>query len=223
VLVAEVVLNAYRMWQISGIGGVALWRDVADMRWTRFWLLRCVGVVLFGAVLTLSRGVGVPTAILASGWLGLHALQGHAGAHSAAAAAVDWAHLTAASAWLGALLQFTVAESGSATALRRLRCLATTAVTLLIPSGVYGAVLHVQSVAALLHSSYGRMLLAKLTLALPLLALGAWNHFRLSPRALSGDAAAMGRLRDSVATELALGALVLLASGILGSLPMPHR
>ena len=120
VLVAEVVLNAYRMWRISGIGGVALWRDVADMRWTRFWALRCAGVVLLGAALALSRGIGVPAAILAIGWLGLRALQGHAGAHGAAAAAVDWAHLTAASAWLGALVQFAVAESGSATALWRL-------------------------------------------------------------------------------------------------------
>lgn len=224
VLGAELLLNAWRMSRISGIGGMALVEDVLAMRWTRLWMARVGALGVFGVVLGAGRGAAPsPVAALALGWLALRSLQGHAGAHGAPLVLADWAHLSAGSVWLGALGQFVAADGRcSAPALRRLRWLATSAVAVLVPSGAYGALLHLPSLAALGNSGYGRTLLAKLMLAAPLLAISAVNHFRLSTRALEGDPAGSTRLERAVRIELVLGGLVLGASALLGSLPMPH-
>ena len=221
VLLAEIAFNTYRMGAVSGIGGTELLRDVLDMRWTRLWALRAAGVTLFAVTVGPGR-FRFSVAAVAIGWLGLRSLQGHAGANDFATAAADWLHLTAVSLWLGALLQFSVNDEPSPVSLRRLRSIATVAVVVLIPSGAYGALRHVHSAASLLHSRYGQMLLIKLGLVLPLLTLGARNHFRLSPRALSDDAGAAQSLRAAICAELVLGSVVLAASAWLGWLPMPH-
>jgi putative copper resistance protein D len=92
----------------------------------------------------------------------------------------------------------------------------------LVPAGVYGALLHVERIDVLVASPYGRALLVKLALAAPLLALGAVNHFRHVPAMSRGDAAAPALLARNVRIEVAVAAAVLLATALLGILPMPH-
>src|SRR5262249_55189379 len=59
---------------------------------------------------------------------------------------------------------------------RRFSVLASLALTVVLVSGLYNAWLRVGTVQALVTTLYGRTLLVKLLLVLPLLILGALNH-----------------------------------------------
>jgi putative copper export protein len=216
VLVLEFGLTALRMREVSDVRGPALVVDLLQARWGRFWFLRCVGLAALATPTRLGAALVPP-------WLLLRSLQGHAGAHGTAAALVDWAHLVAATVWIGSLVQLALLPRPvAADAARRLRSLATTAIAVLVPAGVYGAVLHLQRLDMVLGSPYGRILLAKVAVATPLFVLGAFNHFRHVPAVSRGDRAAPARLSRTVRVEVALAAAVLLLSALLGVLPMPH-
>jgi len=90
----------------------------------------------------------------------------------------------------------------------------------LITSGVMSAVAQVESVAALLGTAHGRLLVAKLAMLVPILALAGVNRTRILP-ALPGPNA-MRRLAAFVALE-ALFALVLLALAAAMTLTTPAR
>ncbi len=143
--------------------------------------------------------------------------QGHAGAHGTIPALADCLHLAAAAAWLGGLLQLALLPSITPAIARRVRRLATTAVLVLLPAGVFGARVHVPHLHLLVDSPYGRVLLAKLAFAAVLLALGAASHFRHVPAVARSDAA----LRRTVGRELAIAAAVLGLTALLATLPMP--
>jgi len=195
---------------------------VLEMRWTSLWIARVGGLTILAVALTRPRAATWPAALLAAAWLLLRSFQGHAGAHEVAAAVADWVHLAAASVWIGGLAQLAAAEHRSSSMIWRLRALATGAVLTLVASGVYSALFHVQSLHALAASAYGRALVAKVAIALPLFALGTANHFRLAPQAIEGVENAERRLVRAVRMELVLGIVVLAMSALLGALPMPH-
>jgi putative copper resistance protein D len=215
-LALEFGLTAQRMREVSGVRGTALVLDLLDARWGRLWLLRCLGLAMLSSPTRLGAALVPP-------WLLLRSLQGHAGAHGPVAALVDGVHLTAAAVWIGSLVQVALLPRAAAVqAARRLRALATVALGVLVPAGVYGAVVHLQRLDMVVGSAYGRTLAAKLALAAPLLVLGAANHFRHVPAITRGDPAAPARLSRTVRLEIALAAAVLLLSALLGVLPMPH-
>jgi copper transport protein len=90
-------------------------------------------------------------------------------------------------------------------------------------AGLYNSWIQVGSFGALWGTAYGRTLLVKLLLILPMLLLGALNGFRFGPHAgrlaAAGDeegrsAVERGFVR-SVKVEAALGALVLLVAAVL--------
>ena len=85
---------------------------------------------------------------------------------------------------------------------------------LLIAGTLYAALL-VGSVAALVTTSYGQVLMVKVGLVSGLLGLAALNRFRLVPALRGGDAAALLRLRRSIDCELAGVAMVLLATSLM--------
>ena len=85
---------------------------------------------------------------------------------------------------------------------------------LLIAGTLYAALL-VGSVAALVTTSYGQVLMVKVGLVSGLLGLAALNKFRLVPALRGGDAAALLRLRRSIDCELAGVAMVLLATSLM--------
>ncbi|HZP41082.1 MAG TPA: CopD family protein [Candidatus Binatia bacterium] len=220
-LAAAFALVAIRMWQVARIGGTALVLDLLATRWGRLWLARAAGLAALGAALARPRPAWPALVAVVLPWLLLRSFQGHAGAHGVVPAVADGVHLVAAAAWLGGLVQLALAGDASPTSARRFRTLATCALALVLPTGVYGALLHVPTVVQLLGSPYGLTLCAKLALVAALAALGAANHFRHVPALVAGAPAA-ARLRRTVRVELALAAAVLLLSALLGVLPMPH-
>jgi copper transport protein len=222
-LLLEIGANTLRMHRVSGIGGLPLIVDVFEMKWSRLWLLRVAGVAVIGFGMRLPRPLWHPLAAVAVGWLLLRSLQGHAGAHGTVSAVADWAHLSLAAGWLGGLTQFLLAPNRERmAAAARVRRVATVAVAVVVPSGVYAALLHVPDWHALIGSAYGRVLLTKLALVSMLLLLGAMNHFRHVPQFARGNEEAAARVFRTVGAELALGILVLLLTALLGILPMPH-
>ena len=166
-------------------------------------------------------------ALLAAAALGLIAAAGHAAAvepGTAAAILADVAHLLATGVWLGALpalallLAAASREDGAdarpyaVLAARRFSRWALVLVLALIGSGIVNALGEIGTIAGLLGTTHGRLLLAKLALFVPLLILARVNR-RLVP-ALSGAAATVGRpamrrLSRGVAAEAALGVVIL--------------
>lgn len=207
------------------------------------WLARHGLLLLLGAFLVLRCDTGRRVDWLAArgqaAFLGLAALallgaSGHAAAvdpGTARAIAVDGLHLIAAGLWAGSLLPLAAlmaaasAEDGAdarphaVLAARRFSRLALVAVLGLLLSGVWNTATHVGSVAGLLGTAYGRLLLAKLALVAPILALAGLNRRRLLP-ALAGEARSVGRpaLRRLARSMTIEAAFALVLIGIVAAL-----
>jgi copper transport protein len=163
-------------------------------------------------------------------------MAGHSGSESPRGllTVADTLHVLSMSAWLGGLALLLVALPIALRALHRrdripLRAaavgrfsrLAMLAVGLLLLSGIVQSVVLVGAFDALVETAYGRLVLAKITLFLGLVSLGAYNQRRLLPRlrtVVDGDeeperAAAL--LRRSVACEIVLALVVLGIASVL--------
>jgi putative copper resistance protein D len=162
---------------------------------------------------------------------------GHAAAvepSAAGAIAADVAHLLAAGIWAGGLLHLAGllhAASGTAgadarpyavLAARRFSTTALLLVGVIAVSGAVSALIEVGTVAGLIGTRHGRLLIVKLLLVAGMLALAARNR-RVVP-ALSGEAAAVGlpamrRLRASVVAEATVALAVLLVVAAMTATP----
>lgn len=93
----------------------------------------------------------------------------------------------------------------------RFSTLALGSVVALVSAGVASGYLEVRSWSALWETTYGRLLLAKIALLVPLLALGAFNNRVSVARLRTGDIGPGGRRTfvRAVATELVLMVVVL--------------
>jgi copper transport protein len=147
------------------------------------------------------------------------------------AVASDGIHLAASSIWIGGLVILTLVlisarRSGSdmrgyqAGLSRRFSRMAALSVALLLATGAYNAWLHLPARASFLGTPYGRTLLFKLALMIPLLGVAASNRRWVLPKlATTASPAqfgvAMGWLGKLVRTEAVLGIAVL---GVVGSL-----
>jgi putative copper resistance protein D len=215
------------------------------------WTVRQSLLLLLGAFLAvradLSRRVDWRAArgealLLAACALGLLAAAGHAaavGPGTATAIAVDLVHLIGAGLWAGALpalallLAAASPEPGAdarpyaVLAARRFSRAGLGLVSVLVLTGVPAAQAQVGSVAGLLGTAYGRLLLLKIVLLVPIVAIAGLNR-RLLP-ALAGEATrvgrpAMQRLRLFVTVEAALVLAVLGVVALLGvTAPARHE
>ena len=220
VLPAEFGLTALRMYEVSGVHGATLVVDLLRTRWGLLWLGRSAGLAALVAGRRLPPG---RLAAVAAAWLLLRSFQGHAGAHGALPAVIDWAHLLAAAAWLGGLVQFALLPRPVPVAVAaRMRVQATAALAVLLPAGAYAAFVHVRHLHLLAGSPYGRTLVVKLGVVGVLLTLGATNHFGHVPAMGRGDPEAEARLVRAVRLEVVVAAVVLALTALLGVLPMPH-
>lgn len=162
---------------------------------------------------------------------------GHAGTQSPRAVLVpaDVVHVLAAGAWLGGLVLLlalfwprhgAAPADGAAEATARFSRLALPAIVTLVVAGLVQAWFYLGSVGALVSSSYGWALLAKLVLLAGVVALAAGNRRRAAALARgtggaagaggTGGAAGTARaLRRAMAAEVALAALVLAATATL--------
>jgi copper transport protein len=154
-------------------------------------------------------------------------LSGHSAAdagHSWLSELADWAHLAAATLWVGGLVQlFAVVwpepELRRESFLRFSR-LATVLVALLLAAGTYLSVLRFPHLHDLWRTGYGHVLLVKLALVALALLWGAAHRWVAAPRLARGGG---GRLRRSLVGESAVAMAVLLAAAVLvDSKPPPQ-
>lgn len=234
--------------QADDIGGGL--GDALETRWGGRWLLRnlLLAVPLLASALLLVPGssggprrfLAAVALVAATGYLAVVASVSHAAAGGGAFWAVlaDFLHLLAASVWTGMLAMLAVLFWWSrdhlprrdkhpvlSAALVRFSFIALVSVAALLFTGVVSAVIEIGAIGDLTSTAYGRTLLLKLVLILPLLAVGGFNAYYLRPRLV--EAADDGRgqqpiveekeqqLSRSVRYELAIAALVLAAAALL--------
>jgi copper transport protein len=197
------------------------------------------------AFVAMTLGYALVLALLALGWLfgrrallwaafavalafssGL-SLSGHSAAdagHSWASELADWAHLGAATLWVGGLVML-FAVAWPARELRReafLRFsrLATVLVAVLLAAGTYLSVLRFPHLHDLWRTGYGHVLLVKLALVALALAWGGAHRFLVAPRLAAGGGAS---LRRSLAGESAVAMAVLLVAAVLVDSKPPQQ
>ena len=228
----------------QALSGSMLGTMITATTWGAAWLAQVVAALVTVVALAAAarssgaRGPGAawPLATLAVVVLAFTpALGGHAEAAprlSALAVAADGLHVLGAGGWLGALLVVAtvgvpvamaadepargglVADLVNAFSPAALGCAA-----LVVLTGLLGAWIHLGSVGVLWSSTYGRVLLLKLAVLVPVLATGAWNWRRVRPTL--GDVAAAARLQRSARVELVTAALVVLVTAVLVALQTP--
>ncbi len=170
-----------------------------------------------------------PAFVLGLGFASGLSLSGHSAAdagHSWLSELADWVHLSAATLWVGGLVQLVAVVWPAAhelrrTAFLRFSRLATVCVGLLLAAGIYLSVLRLPHVHDLWTTGYGEVLLVKLGLVALALGWGALHQFVALPRIESGGV--VGRLSRSMLGESAVAMAVLLAAAVLvDSKPPPQ-
>ncbi len=238
--------------RVAALGEPGDWaRLLGHSQFGTVWLVRHALLLLLAALLLLREretsradrlALRGETVLLAGAGLSALAWAGHAAAVEGVglpAALVDALHLLLAGAWLGALPPLALllraaarpegadARPHAVLTVRAFSRLALGCMALLVVTGVTNAWFQVGSVPALVGTSYGWLLLIKLALLVPVLALAQRNRRRLLPR-LGGDGDTIGRpamaqLGRAVAAEAALGLLiVLVTTGLTLSPPGVH-
>jgi putative copper export protein len=160
------------------------------------------------------------------------ALSGHAAEAermSALVVTADVLHVLAGGFWLGTLAvlacvgltrRTTTLDSVTET-VNAFSPLALGSAAVIAVSGVVAAWAHLGALSALWTTRYGQTLLVKVAVVGLVLAAGAFNWRRLTPRLVARDPAAQPTFARAVATELTLGVLVFLVTAILVATPLP--
>ena len=227
------------------IGAVA--RVLAETQAGRVWLVRFGFLVLLATFLMLRlsvdrrvdwRAARGEALLLGAAALVPIAAAGHAAAvepDTARAIAVDALHVIVAGVWVGGLVPLALLLREAATsagadarpyavlAARRFSRLALGAVLTLAVTGALLATLHVGSVAGLVGTRYGWLLLAKILILALVLLIAAVNRQVLLAR-LAGDGPTVGRpamrrLAGYVAAEAGLGLAILAIVAALSITP----
>lgn len=218
------------------LGAIA--RVLTETQTGHVWLVRFGCLVLLSTFLLLrlsvdrrvdwraARGEGV---LLGAAALVPIAAAGHAAAvepDTARAIALDGLHVIVAGVWVGGLVPLALLLRAAAAtegadarpyAVLAARCFSRVALGAMVVLAVTGALLatiHVGSVAGLVGTSYGRLLLAKLALLVLVLLLATLNRSVLLAR-LAGDGPTVGRPAMRRLSGF-VGAEGLLALAILG-------
>jgi putative copper resistance protein D len=179
------------------------------------------------------------SAILAACLVAAIAWTGHAagtvGTKAPIHLASDALHLLAAAAWigglvpLGLLLRWARMKGGepglsiAAQVARRFSALGIICVGVLLASGLVNSWILVGSMAGLIGTDYGLLVVAKVVLFAGMVAIAAVNRTRLTPRLLepagSGMASnAMRQLSRNITIEMILGLSIFAVVGVLGTL-----
>jgi putative copper export protein/mono/diheme cytochrome c family protein/peroxiredoxin len=228
------------------------WKLLTGTQYGRVWLIRTTLMLLLGGFLWLRdqeqdgkdwwalrlEGVGLAVSLLmALAWTGHTATA--EGISLVVQVAADALHLLAGGVWLGSLPLLILllswarraddpsADMIAAEATRRFSALGLACVSLLILTGLANAWELVGTIPALVGTSYGRLLLLKLSLLLLLLVPAATNLLRERPRLLQSVTQqahmqarqTIRQVRGAALVEAALGGLILLLVGGLGIMP----
>jgi putative copper resistance protein D len=217
------------------------WTILTQTRFGHAWMARLIvaTAIAIGMIAIDRRTTAVArwwrelSAALAAVLVGTLAYSGHAGATPGMPGeihlAADILHLVAASAWLGGLLPLALllsaAERSGApawdevvvAAAYRFSSLGRTSVAILIATGLVNSWYLVGSLPALTATTYGRLLLLKVAVFATMLGIAGINLLRLTPRL--PEAASIRQLRRNALIETALGLVVVVLVGMLGTVP----
>jgi copper transport protein len=182
-----------------GLALLALWAIALVRRET-------LALLFGGACLLVSGAVGHPAAI-----------------HPALSIPAKMAHLVSASLWLGGLLWIVWLSRCDDAACRReaarVSSIALITVIVIFLTGALETLLFLNSPGDLIHSAYGKLVLAKFVGLLILVAYGAYNRTKLLPRL--DDQGTSTKLARSVRQELIVVTAVILIGGFLAYVPTP--
>jgi copper transport protein len=215
-----------------------LYGDLSPFAKTRFgtaFMAMTLGYALVAALVYLAwltdrEALLWPAFLLALGFASGLSLSGHSAVDPGSSwlsQLADWLHLSAATLWVGGLVQLAFViwplEPGlRRQAFLRFSKLATLLIVVLLAAGTYLSILRLPHLADLWSEGYGRVLLVKLGLVSLALAWGAAHHFLVRPR-LERGAPLFAGLPRSLAAESAVGMAILLAAAVLvDSRPPPQ-
>ncbi len=239
------------------LGGFGEVGQVLDTTWGGRWLWRNLLLLPLAALLLAAwlrredarrRLLACGALVAVLGYFGLTSASSHGAAGNGAfwAAAADMLHLAATSVWVGMLFQLflSIRWAGMslargargpvvATLLQRFSVVAVGSIALLLVSGVFSALVELGNVSDLIDSGYGRALLVKLVLLLPLLGAGAANAYLFRPAFVIAVERGGGRradvlgelerlLRRTIRLEIGVAAAVLLVVAVLVQLAPPR-
>jgi copper transport protein len=165
-----------------------------------------------------------PALVLGLGFASGLSLSGHSAADAGSSwksELADWVHLSAATLWIGGLVQLAVVVLPLAPDLRRAAFLrfstmATVLVALVLVAGTYLSILRLPRLHDLWTTHYGHVLLVKLGLVAVALGWGALHRFLAVPAVERGGGDGIfARLPRSVLGESLAGMAVLLAAAVL--------
>jgi copper transport protein len=213
-----------------GLREALSWDVISSVLETRFgevWAAQA-GLAIAVAILFVA-GQEVVALVPAALLLLTPSASGHASVSGGLALVADVAHVTAAAVWVGGLAALVLALLWAGTerwelavtAVPRFSLLAVGAVSVLLVSGTTSGYLQVRALRGLWETTYGQLLLVKITLVLPLLALGLYNNRRAVPRLRARLATAAERTRflRTAAAELALMVAIVSVTAVLVSEP----
>jgi copper transport protein len=188
-----------------------------------------VGALLFLGWLTERRAFLWAAFVLGAAFASGLSLSGHSAADAGASwfsQLADWGHLTAASLWVGGLIQLAFVVWPTAPELRgkafaSFARLAPGLIAVLLAAGAYLSVLRLPVLSDLWSQGYGRILLVKISLVALALAWGGAHHFLVRPRLERGGGG--GRVRRSLVGEGAVAMSILLLAAILVDSKPPPR
>jgi copper transport protein len=209
---------------------------VGGTRFGQAFIAMTLGFALVAALLYLAwlteRTIFLwPAFLLGLGFASGLSLSGHSAADAGSSwlsELADWIHLSAATLWMGGLVQLVAVVWPAAPELRRAAFLrfsklATLLVACLVCAGVYLSVLRLPQLSDLWTHGYGHVLLVKLGLVGVALSWGAVHHFVARPALERGDRGILTRLPRSLAGESTVAMAVLLAAAVLvDSKPPPQ-
>jgi copper transport protein len=190
------------------------WDAVSSVTGTRFGTFALIRAGLAAAlcvVALVARRQGGPASspalvvalLLAAGLVVTPGLSGHASVSGAVSMIADAAHVQAAGVWTGGLafvvLGLALTRSDrwelAATSVPRFSTMAVLSVAALLVAGTINGYLQVRAWRGLWETEYGILLLVKIGLVLPLLALGAYNNRYAVPRLRARIASGLERRR----------------------------
>ena len=185
--------------------------SVADTRFGHFSLARAALAAALCAVVLVARArvgqaapaIRVVALLLAAGLVVTPGLSGHSSVSGPVSVVADAAHVQAAAVWTGGLafvaIGLVLARSErwrlAAVSVPRFSTMAVVSVAILVVAGTINGYLQVRVLRGLWETEYGVLLLVKLGLVLPLLALGAYNNRFAVPRLREQIASVVERRR----------------------------
>jgi copper transport protein len=171
------------------------------------------------------RPLSALTLLLAGGLSLTPSFSGHARTLGGLGLVSDILHVISAALWTGGLgflvLGLLIAEADrwplATRAVPRFSNMAVGSVVALLTAGITSAYLQLRTWSALWDNTYGLLVLTKIMLVVPLLALGAYNNRYVVPRLKAGLASVLERRRflRAVGAELAIMVSIVAVTAVL--------